>query len=234
MLFNLTRTQAEEVAAIADACSNKNDGRITLETVCIEVDQTADGLTTLRVIATDSYTLAKREVDIDGEVLHDEGDDEFVVDPTERDASSTTPHLMVEGKMWKKAIKDTITHDKLSPVLMSITTEEIVVTSHASNAPEMTIPIARNSGTYPKWRSLLGTPFTEVNGKLPAFDPVKLANMAKFVSVKPSDRSVYPFRMKATTDGETKDASLRPWLFTLSHSKPTRSELEVLLMPVRV
>lgn len=225
MLFIFDKTTAFELAGVADAAS-KDNTRPALQVVALELDRDSEVMT-LRALATDSYMLGRREVTFyPGEYDPAKTDDAW--------AKADEP-IMVDAKEWKKALSDaakSIGRLTIGSVLLDVTPEGVTVTSEAAGAPEVTLKNI-TEWTFPKWRSLVKGQHTSADA-MPAFNPAYLARIGQIATAKPSDRSNIPAKVYST---DTKDTDMKPWLFILDrtrdHSAGT-TQLQVLLMPVRV
>lgn len=220
MLFIMTTTTAHEFAAVSEAAST-DYSRPALCLVQLRLERKDEEMT-LRAIATESHYLANRSVTFTpGHYDAGSEDDAWVDEPN---------GILVDAKAWKKALKEAATGRFPSGrVLVDITPTLITILQDSPKATEVTLRPDTNY-SYPKWRSLYSTGITEIEGLLPAFDPVRLADLAKMVSTKPADRDDYPMQLAVTKADNT---NLGPWLFTVEHSGTQSSKLEVLLMPMR-
>ena len=225
-LIALTTTGATQIAAVADACSS-DSGRPILNAVKFElvIDDTKEGIRQykLSAVATDSYSLALREITLTPDAVLD-----FHADDWDEDN-----HLLVNGKQLKAALKSAAANKAgKGKILMEFTPRssdhegEGLVAREFGDHPEVKLPLT--VGTFPKYRSLIPDGAgREYNGNLPAFDPAKLAKLSTYVSTTPSERNKQPFTLMAGSDG----SELKPFLFVHGGKE---SKLTALLMPVRV
>lgn len=229
MIFTLDPTLCYELAGIADAASTDNTRPIL---GCVEILATFSDVSdygTLRVVATDSFMLARREIRIDTAIR------EGAVVPGDDDAELGT--VVVSAKAFKKAMKEAA-QDKTtlkSTILVDISPDAITVAPEFGTGPE--VRLVAQDYDYPKWEKLFGERIEDGELTLPAFNPSLLRRMEATISAKPADRATFPVRLAATktaTSG-TVGTEMRPWSFTSFHTEAWyRSEIEVIIMPTRV
>ena len=228
MLFSMDTKTACEFAAVADAASTEG-ARPLLCQVEVEIDHDIEeGTATLRVVATDTYILANREVTFGAGNFDSDSDDINLIAAQHKSGGDG---ILVNAKDWKKALVEAAKGANITgAVLIEVRKGGVSIVRDTPSAVEVSIMKFIGDGGFPKWRTLMGSQADnmDLGGPLPAFDPTKLGTIQKLVTTRVSERHVFPVRLHVT---DQKGTDMKPWLFIQTHGE---SRLEVLLMPVRV